>query len=130
MHLHQSMIYEDNTGCLELVNKPDQFQPQPKHIRIKWYHFQDTLKNGSIMVKKIDTTYQLADPLIKPLPQHWFEMLQHLLMGWLTSCADCFPILSFHFLYVAFICFFHILFLATGLFFSFSVFWSQCTRES
>ena len=25
--MHQSMIFEDNTGCLELVNKPDQFCP-------------------------------------------------------------------------------------------------------
>jgi hypothetical protein len=80
--MHQSTIYEDNTGCLELVNRPDQFCPQTKHIGIKWHHFCDAVKNGSIVVKKIDTTFQLTDPLTKPLPQHHFEMLRQLLMGW------------------------------------------------
>ena len=80
--MHQSTIYEDNTGCLELVNRPDQFHPRTKHIGIKWHHFRDAVKNGSVVVKKIDTTFQLADPLTKPLPQHHFEMLHQLLMGW------------------------------------------------
>jgi hypothetical protein len=80
--MHQSTIYEDNTSCLELVNRPDQFHPRTKHIGIKWHHFHDAVKNGSIVVKKIDTTFQLADPLTKPLQQHRFEMLRQLLMGW------------------------------------------------
>jgi hypothetical protein len=80
--LHQSVVYEDNTGCLELVNKPDQFRPRTKHIGIKWHHFRDAVKNGSVVVKKIDTTLQLADPLTKPLPQPTFETLRKLLMGW------------------------------------------------
>jgi hypothetical protein len=73
---------EDNTGCLELVNRPDQFRPRTKHIGIKWHHFCDTVKNGNVAVKKIDTTFQLADLLTKPLPQQRFEMLRQLLMGW------------------------------------------------
>jgi hypothetical protein len=80
--MHQSTIYKDNTGCLELVNQPDQFRPRTKHIGIKWHHFHDAVKNGSVVVKKINTTFQLADPLTKPLPQHRFEMLHQLLMGW------------------------------------------------
>jgi hypothetical protein len=81
-HLHQSTVFEDNTGCLELVNNPDQFCPRTKHIRIKWHHFWDAVKNGSVVVQKIDTTMQLANPLTKPLPQPCFEMLRKLLMGW------------------------------------------------
>ena len=61
-HMHQSMIFEDNTGCLELANKPDLFHPQTKHISIKWC-FLDAVKNGSVVVQKIDTTLQLANPL-------------------------------------------------------------------
>jgi hypothetical protein len=80
--MHQSTVYEDNTGCLELVNKPDQFRPRTKHIGIKWHHFRDAVKNGSVVVQKIDTTLQLADPLTKPLPQPTFEMLPKLLIGW------------------------------------------------
>jgi hypothetical protein len=45
-------------------------------------HFHDAVKNGSIVVKKINTTFQLTDPLTKPLPQHRFEMLRQLSMGW------------------------------------------------
>ena len=37
--MHQSTIFEDNTGCLELANKLDQFCPRTKHIGIKWHHF-------------------------------------------------------------------------------------------
>jgi Reverse transcriptase (RNA-dependent DNA polymerase) len=81
-HMHQSTIFEDNTGCLELANKPDQYRPRTKHIGIKWHHFQDTVKNGSVIVQKINTTMQLADPLTKPLPQPRFETLCKLLMGW------------------------------------------------
>ena len=80
--MHQSMIFEDNIGCLELANKPDQFCPRAKHIGIKWHHFRDAVKNGSVVVQKIDTTLQLANPLTKPLPFPWFEQLRWLLMGW------------------------------------------------
>jgi hypothetical protein len=80
--LHQSTVYEDNTGCLELANNPDQFCPRTKHIGIKWHHFHDVVKNGSVVVEKIDTNLQLADPLTKPLTQHKFELLRKLLMGW------------------------------------------------
>jgi hypothetical protein len=80
--MHQSTIFEDNTGCLELANKPDQYRPRTKHIGIKWHHFRDAVKNGSVIIQKIDTTMQLADPLTKPLPQPRFETLRKLLMGW------------------------------------------------
>jgi hypothetical protein len=63
------------------VNKPDQFRPWTKHIGIKWHHFRDAVKNGSVVVKKIYTSLQLADPLTKPLPQPTFEKLCLLLMG-------------------------------------------------
>jgi hypothetical protein len=80
--MHQSIVYKDNTGKLELVNNPDQFRPRTKHIGIKGHHFCDAVKNGSVVVKKINTEFQLADPLTKPLTQHQFEMLHKLLMGW------------------------------------------------
>jgi hypothetical protein len=80
--MHKSTIYEDNTGCLELAMNPEQFRPHTKHIGIKWHHFRDAVANGSVEVVKIDTKFQLADPLTKPLPRVQFETLRHLLMGW------------------------------------------------
>ena len=53
----------------------DQYHPCMKHIGIKWHHFHDAVKNGSVMVEKIDTSMQLADPLTKPLPQPQFDFL-------------------------------------------------------
>jgi hypothetical protein len=80
---HQLTVFEYNTGCLQLVNKPDQFRPRTKHFGIKCHHFCDAVKNGSVLVKKIDTgIHQLADPLTKPLPQLTFKKLQMLLIGW------------------------------------------------
>jgi hypothetical protein len=80
--MHQSTVFEDNAGCVKLVNKPDQFCPRTKHFGIKWHHFHDAVKNGSVVVKKINTSLQLADPLTKPLPQPTFEKLRLLMMGW------------------------------------------------
>ena len=94
--MHQSMIFEDNTGCLELANKPDQVCPWTRHISIKWHHFWDAVKNGSVVVQMIDTTLQLADPLTKPLPHPWFEQLRWLLMGWWQLSDLAWFILSLH----------------------------------
>jgi len=79
---YQSIVFEDNMGCLELASNPDKGRPRTKHISIKWHHFLDQVRSGAIKVKKIDTEVQPADLLTKPLPRSKFEALRKLLMGW------------------------------------------------
>jgi hypothetical protein len=80
--MHQSVIYEDNAGCLELARNPEQYRPRTKHIGIKFHHFRDQVSNGSIVVTKIDTTLNWADLLTKPTPRIRHEALRLLFLGW------------------------------------------------
>jgi hypothetical protein len=79
---HQSIVYKDNTGALEIANSDSQYRPRTKHISIKWHRFRDHVASGKMTVSKIDTTVQWADFLTKPLPKITFERLRKLVMGW------------------------------------------------
>jgi hypothetical protein len=79
---YQSLVFEDNTACLELASNPEQHRPRTKHISLKWHHFLDQVKSRAIKVTKIDTAVQPADLLTKPLPRSQFEILRKILMGW------------------------------------------------
>jgi hypothetical protein len=79
---HQSIVYEDNTGALEIANQESQYRPRTKHISIKWHRFRDNIRSGEMTVSKIDTTLQWADFLTKPLTKIPFERLRKLVMGW------------------------------------------------
>ena len=79
---HQSIVYEDNTGALEIANQDSQHCPRTKHISIKWHRFRDHISSGEMTVHKIDTTLQWADFLTKPLTKVNFERLRKLVMGW------------------------------------------------
>jgi hypothetical protein len=79
---HQSIVYEDNTGALEIANSDLQYRPPTKHISIKWHRFRDHVASGEMTVSKIDTTVQWADFLTEPLPKITFERLRKLVIGW------------------------------------------------
>ena len=80
-HLAPSIVYEANAACIVLA-KSDQHKPRTKHISIKWHHFRDQIQNGSITIRKIDTTHNIADILTKPLVCTKHEYLRRLLLGW------------------------------------------------
>ena len=46
--------WEDNNGCIALA-KGQKFSPCTKHIAIKYHHFCEHVKNGSISIHPIDT---------------------------------------------------------------------------
>ena len=76
-----STIFEDNKGCVVLVNAP-RMQPRTKHISIKYHHFRSHIKDGSIKIQWIDTKSQLADIFTKPLAGVLFHNLRLQLLGW------------------------------------------------
>ena len=76
-----SEVFEDNAGCIVLATK-DQFRPRTKHLAIKWHHFKDQVRNGSVKVTKVESAYNWADILTKSVDKKTFETLRRLLMGW------------------------------------------------
>ena len=77
----KSTVFEDNKGAIELANEP-KYRPRTKHIGLKWHHFREHVKNGTVKVKYIDTKEQLADCLTKPLPRPQYVQLRYGIMGW------------------------------------------------
>ena len=79
---HQSVVFEDNAGALEIANRDSQHRPRTKHISIKWHRFRDHIASGELTVHKIHTTVQWADFLTKPLTLVPFARIRKLVMGW------------------------------------------------
>ena len=57
-------IYEDNQGCIDLVNNPVH-HPRTKHIDVKWHYTRQVQADGEITVTKIHTDFNHADILTK-----------------------------------------------------------------
>jgi len=79
----QSTIYEDNAACLKIANDTTSLTgPQTRHLSIKWHHFKDQIRSGSIQVEKVDTLFNWDDIFTKPLTATQFQALRKFLMGW------------------------------------------------
>ncbi|MEJ2116200.1 MAG: Ty1/Copia family ribonuclease HI, partial [Gammaproteobacteria bacterium] len=76
-----STVFEDNNGALELATAP-KMRPRTKHIAIKYHHFREHVKRGTIKIQRVDTKEQLADIFTKPLPRDTFQYLRKKLCGW------------------------------------------------
>ncbi len=64
--LAATQVFEDNASCIALAHSKST-KMRTKHITLKWHHFKDQICQGFIKVVKIDTNYNWADILIKPL---------------------------------------------------------------
>lgn len=79
-------VFEDNIGAEELA-RTEKYRPRTKHIAIKYHHFRDHVRNGNILIQRIDTLNQLADIFTKPLNKQSFTKLRSRIQGWL-SCFN------------------------------------------
>ena len=75
-------MFEDNVGALELANTPTKVRPRTKHLAVQLHHFRQYILDKMITVEKVETTYQRADIMTKPLPRDAFQMLRKLIIGW------------------------------------------------
>ena len=77
-----STIFEDNQGCLSLVNVP-KMSSRNKYLSLKYHFFRSNIgeKNG-IVAKYIRTTEQKADIFTKGLLESQFKTIRKLLIGW------------------------------------------------
>ena len=74
-------VWEDNNGCITLAQS-QKFSPRTKHIAIKYHHFRQHVKDGTISIVAIDTKEQTADIFTKPLDKSLFVHLRKKLCGW------------------------------------------------
>lgn len=58
------LFFEDNNGALSLANAPED-NPQSKLYAVKCHWFREHVKNGNIIVKKIESKANFADLFTK-----------------------------------------------------------------
>ena len=72
--------FEDNSRALELAKVP-KMRPRTKHLNNMYHHFQESVQNNEVTLIAVKTKNQLADLLMKPLPEDpflrfWDQVLQ------------------------------------------------------
>ena len=58
----------DNTGAIALAKEPRSHQTT-RHILRKFHYIREIIERGDIVINKVHTDLNLADPFTKPLPQ-------------------------------------------------------------
>jgi hypothetical protein len=80
--LVRSTVFEDNQGCLSMVNSP-KMSARNKYLSLKYHFFRSHIgKEKGIEAKWIETTKQKVDIFTKGLPEAQFQVIRKLLMGW------------------------------------------------
>jgi hypothetical protein len=80
--LVRSTVFEDNQGCLSMVNVP-KMSTRNKYSSLKYHFFRSHLgESKGIVARYISTHEHKADILTKGLTQGQFEIIRKLLIGW------------------------------------------------
>ena len=80
--LVRSTVFEDNQGCLSLVNVP-KMSTRNKYLALKYHFFRSHIgKEKGIEAQYIRTTEQKADIFTKGLAPSQFAAIRKLLIGW------------------------------------------------
>jgi hypothetical protein len=74
-------VFEDNAGAIEIANVP-KIRPRTKHLNIKYHHFREEVKKGTISVYHVGTKEQVADIFTKALDEGLFTKFRKRIMGW------------------------------------------------
>ncbi|MGH7974665.1 MAG: reverse transcriptase domain-containing protein, partial [bacterium] len=74
-------VFEDNAGALTLAHTPA-MTARSKHYGIKYHFFREHVKNGTVLIKKVNSELQKADIFTKGLGAIKFRNLRKLLIGW------------------------------------------------
>ena len=80
--LVRSTVFEDNQGCLSLVNVP-KMSPRNKYLALKYHFFRSEIgEDKGVVAKYVSTKEQKADIFTKGLPPAQFQHIRKLLIGW------------------------------------------------
>jgi len=80
--LIRSTVFEDNQGCLSMVNTP-KMSSRNKYLALKYHFFRSHIgKDKGIETQWIESKNQKADIFTKGLPKETHKAIRNLLMGW------------------------------------------------
>ena len=79
------LVYEDNTGCIEIVNNPV-INEKSKHMGVHYHYIKQNIEEKVIEVRKIDSEWNIADIFTKPLAPAVFPALRDLLFNHEYNC--------------------------------------------
>jgi Reverse transcriptase (RNA-dependent DNA polymerase) len=80
--LIRSTVFEDNQGCLSMVNVP-KLSTRNKYLSLKYHFFRSHIgESKGIVAKYIRTHEQKADIFTKGLGPEQFQSIRKLLIGW------------------------------------------------
>jgi hypothetical protein len=79
--LQTTKVFEDNQSCLINANS-DHTKARTKHIAIKYHHFKDHIRRGTVEVIRVESAENHADIFTKPLKWVKFAYLRKLILGW------------------------------------------------
>ena len=65
-------MFCDNNGAVAQSKDPKNYK-KGKHIERKYHIIQDIVARGDVVVAKVESANNLADPFTKALPQRTFE---------------------------------------------------------
>ena len=74
-------VFEDNNGALLLATN-QRITNRTKYFQVKWHFFWAHVRDGTVVIVKVDTLEQWADYLTKGLNRESFERVRKLVQGW------------------------------------------------
>jgi hypothetical protein len=74
-------VFEDNEGAIEIASVP-KMRPRTKHLNLKYHHFREEVKKGTISIYHVSTKDQMADIFTKPSEEGQFTKLRMRMIGW------------------------------------------------
>jgi hypothetical protein len=74
-------VFEDNAGVIEIANVP-KMRPRTKYLNIKYHHFREEVRMGTISIYHTRTEDQISDIFTKPLPITSFMKFRERIMRW------------------------------------------------
>ena len=81
--------FEDNSGTLEMAKVP-KMRPRTKHLNNVYHHFRESVQNNEVTLVAVTIDDQLADLLMKPLPDNLFQRFQNKMLN--STAADQKPL--------------------------------------
>ena len=74
------VLYEDNERAKALAENPLS-SGRSKHIDVRWHFLWDLVRFGAVRIEHVDSEWQCAEILTKPLPLTLFERHRRALMN-------------------------------------------------
>ena len=77
----KGILFKDNNGAWTVASN-QRVTSRTKYFQVKWHHFWQYVKDGTLIVNRVDTKDQLADYFTKGLSHELFVKNRKSTQGW------------------------------------------------